>query len=254
MTDHPLKQEGEYSFQDTPEIGDKVVPKHIAFIMDGNGRWAQKRNLPHVAGHRQGMEVAREVVRACSQLGISFLSLYVFSSENWNRPDEEVSYIMELLQDFLKSELEELHKENVRTVFIGNKHGLSDHIQDLMDNMERTTRNNTGLTLILAINYGARAEIVEAVRSIAAQCSAGGLKPSNIDETTVSNALATRGIPDPDVIVRTSGEQRLSNFFLWQSSYAEFVFTPVLWPDFGREELWAVLKEYANRQRRYGAR
>jgi undecaprenyl diphosphate synthase len=229
-----------------------VLPRHVAVIMDGNGRWAKARGLPRVEGHRQGAESVRAIVRAAGELGIKYLTLYAFSVENWNRPKEEVDTLMKYLARYLKTEAGELDRNNVRLEVIGQIYRLPEAVQDqLRKTIQHLSRNN-GLTLVLALSYGGRAEIVEAVRSIATQVAQGRLDPAEITEQTVAQHLYTRSIPDPDLLVRTSGEMRVSNFLLWQISYAEFVVTPTLWPDFRKPELCAALEAYAKRHRRFG--
>ena len=229
-----------------------VLPKHIAVIMDGNGRWAKARNLPRVEGHRQGAESVKTIVRAAGEVGIKYLTLYAFSVENWNRPKDEVDTLMKYLARYLKSEAAELDRSNVRLEVIGQIYRLPEAVQEqLRKTMAQLSRNN-GLTLVLALSYGGRAEIVDAVRSIAGQVREGHLDPGEITEQTIAQHLYTRSIPDPDLLVRTSGEMRVSNFLLWQISYAEFVVTPTLWPDFRKPELCAALEEYARRHRRFG--
>ncbi len=231
---------------------DRMVPRHVAIIMDGNGRWASKRSLPRVVGHRAGMEGVRRVVRAAAARGIRFLTLFSFSTENWTRPAEEVSELMRLLQFFIRSDLVALHRQNTRIRVIGVREGLSPEILALLEEAEELTRGNAGLTLVIAFNYGGRAEIAEAARRLATEIAAGRLAPEDITEARLSAALSSADIPDPDLVVRTSGEQRISNFLLWQSAYAEFHFTPVLWPDFDAAALDEALEAFAGRKRRYG--
>ena len=237
-----------------PTTEDDGVPTHVAIIMDGNGRWAKKRRLPRVAGHKKGADAVRECVRACGELGISYLTLYAFSSENWKRSEEEVDDLMGLLRHYLRNEIEALHRNNVRLRCIGGRERLSADIVELMNHAEERTARNTGLTLILALNYGAQAEIVEAVRRLAAKAAAGEIKPEDIDEKMVAAHLQTADFPDPDIIIRTSGEKRLSNFLLWQAAYAELIFIDDYWPDFTKETLLKALAEFGLRERRYGAR
>ena len=228
-------------------------PAHVAIIMDGNGRWAKARGLPRIAGHRKGAEAVRRTVEAALDLGISTITLFSFSSENWSRPDAEVADLMGLLRYYLRSEIAELHKQGVRLRIIGNRDRLSPDINQLIDNGETTTAGNTALTLILALSYGSRQEIVQTMRRLAAQVAEGDLRPEEIDEGLVAASLMTSGLPDPDLVIRTSGEQRLSNFLLWQSAYAELVFIDTLWPDFTRRDLEDAIAEYNRRERRYGA-
>ena len=229
-------------------------PRHIAIIMDGNGRWARARMLPRVAGHRRGADAVRRSVESCIDLGVAYLTLYAFSSENWKRPTEEVDDLMGLLRHYLKQELRDLHKNGVRVRFIGVRDRLAADIIDLIKEAEALTRDNRNLTLVIALNYGGQAEIVAAARAIARDVAAGRLAPESIDETEFARHLDTHGMPDPDLIIRTSGEKRLSNFLLWQAAYAEFIFTDVYWPDFDKSTLAAAIAEYHCRERRYGAR
>jgi undecaprenyl diphosphate synthase len=230
-----------------------ALPAHIAIIMDGNGRWASKRLMPRFEGHRRGVEALRRTVRAASDLGIRYLTLYSFSSENWSRPRTEVDYLMGLLKRFVRNDLAELHANNVRVRIIGERIGLEGEIADLLVEAENLTASNSGLTLVVAFNYGARQEIVYAARQLAEMVALGTLRPEEITPELFASKLHTSDIPDPDLVIRTSGEQRLSNFLLWQAAYAEFVFLPLLWPDFDRAALEAALAEYKARDRRYGA-
>lgn len=225
---------------------------HVGIIMDGNGRWAQKRGLPRTLGHRAGVEALRGIVRHFGDLGIPFLTIYSFSSENWSRPASEVAELLGLLKRFIRNDLADLHAQNVRVRIIGERATLSADLVQLLEEAETKTAGNTGLTLVVAFNYGARQEIVAAARQLAAAVRDGAMSAADIDEAAVSSRLSTAGIPDPDLIIRTSGEQRLSNFLMWQAAYAEFVFTPVLWPDFDRAALDAALNEYGGRTRRFG--
>lgn len=228
-------------------------PQHIAIIMDGNGRWATRRGLPRVMGHRKGAEAVRRLVEAALDLGIGYVTLFSFSSENWNRPPAEVGELMRLLRYYLRSEVAELHKVGVRLKIIGNRSRLDPDILDLIDSAESVTRDNCKLTLLIALSYGARQEITEAMRQVAQAVHAGTLDVAAIDEACVAAHLTTAGIPDPDLIIRTSGEQRLSNFLLWQAAYAELVFVETLWPDFTRSDLEHAIHEYHRRDRRFGA-
>jgi undecaprenyl diphosphate synthase len=228
------------------------IPRHIAIIMDGNGRWATRRSLPRIAGHRAGLEAVRRVVRAADARGVRFLTLFSFSTENWTRPPEEVSDLMGLLKFFIRSDLAALHRQNVRVRVIGVREGLSRDISGLLDEAETLTADNSGLTLVIAFNYGARAEIARAAKALAEAVAAGQLAPQDINEAHLGAALPSADIPDPDLVIRTSGEQRISNFLLWQSAYAEFYFTPVLWPDFDETALDLALSEFAGRHRRFG--
>jgi len=228
-------------------------PAHVAIIMDGNGRWARARGLPRVAGHKRGAEAVRRTIRAAAELGIRYLTLFGFSSENWKRPADEVNDLMGLLRHYLRAELAELHQNGVRIRIIGDRSRLAPDIVSLIENAETTTAANSGLTLIVALSYGARAEIAMAVRSLARRLAAGEIAVSDIDEDAVAASLWTRAIPDPDLIIRSSGEKRLSNFLLWQSAYSELVFVDTLWPDFGKDDLMAAIHEFHRRERRYGA-
>jgi undecaprenyl diphosphate synthase len=220
--------------------------------MDGNGRWASQRGLPRFEGHRRGVEALRKTIRAAEELGIRYLTVYSFSSENWKRPAAEVSDLMGLLRRFIRNDLAELHSRNIRVRVIGVKEGLAPDIVALLDESEQLTKHNTGLTFVVAFNYGARREIADAARLIAQAVKAGEIDVDAIDEKLVSNYLNTVGIPDPELVIRTSGEQRLSNFLLWQASYSEFVFTSGHWPDFGRDALIEALQTYQSRDRRFG--
>ncbi len=229
-----------------------TLPTHVAIVMDGNGRWAKQRHLPRVEGHRNGVESVRAVVRAAGELGIKFLTLYAFSVENWNRPKDEVDTLMKYLARFLKTELSELMRNNVRLEVIGQVYRLPEFVQVQLQKTCQALARNNGLTLILALSYSGRTEIVEAVRSIAAKVEQGKLEVATINEQVVAQHLYTHRWPDPDLIIRTSGELRVSNFLLWQISYAEFVVTPTLWPDFRKAQFYEALEEYARRQRRFG--
>jgi undecaprenyl diphosphate synthase len=234
------------------EFSGEGVPAHVAIIMDGNGRWAARRGLPRVEGHRRGVEAVRRTVRSAIELGIRYLTIYSFSSENWRRPPEEVSDLMGLLKRFLRHDLADLHANNVRVRIIGERKELAPDLRKLLDEAEELTKRNSGLTLVVAFNYGSRQELANAVRAIAERVRRGELATEAIDTGTVEAALDTRGIPDPDLVIRTSGEQRISNFLLWQSAYAEFVFIPDLWPDFDDARFRAAIEEYARRDRRFG--
>ncbi len=232
--------------------GEAGVPAHVAIIMDGNGRWAQKRHLPRAEGHRRGVEALRRAVRAAAARGIRYLTIYSFSSENWRRPASEIADLMNLLKLFVRRDLAELHRANIRVRILGERADLKPDIAALLDEAESITRDNTGLTLVVAFNYGSRQEIVRAARRIAEDVAAGRLAPDAIDADAVAARLDLAGVPDPDLIIRTSGEQRLSNFLLWQAAYAELVFLPVLWPDFDEVAFDEALAEFARRERRYG--
>ncbi|MFN4166230.1 MAG: isoprenyl transferase [Ferrovibrio sp.] len=228
-------------------------PRHVAIIMDGNGRWAKARGLPRNLGHRQGVDAVREVVRNCRKLGIEYLTLYAFSSENWKRPQSEVSGLMDLLRLYIRRELDDLRRNGVRIRVIGDRTRLAPDIVSLIGDAESQTRENQTLTLVIALSYGGQDEIVAACRQIAEQVAAGKLAPEQITADTLAGNLQTVGIPDPDLVIRTSGEQRLSNFLLWQTAYSELVFVDKLWPDFAAEDLAAAVGEFQRRERRYGA-
>lgn len=229
-----------------------TTPAHVAIIMDGNGRWAKARGLPRVAGHRAGVEALRQTVRAAGEMGISWLTVYAFSSENWSRPKSEVSDLMGLLKLFIRRDLAELHKNGVRVRVIGERESLDEDIRTLLEEAEDLTSSNRALNLVIAFNYGARDEIARAARKLALAAKAGELDPEAITADSFDEFLDTSGIPDPDLIIRTSGELRLSNFLLWQAAYAELVFLPCYWPDFGRTDLAEALRSYASRERRFG--
>lgn len=228
------------------------VPRHIAIIMDGNGRWAGRRKLPRLAGHREGAKSVEETIRAAAELGIEFLTLYAFSVENWSRPQSEVKGLMGLLVRVLKQYQKTLGKEGIRVVPIGRLSDLPPDVARQLDETVKATANNTRLTVLLALSYGGRVEITEACRALASLVMAGKIRPQDIDETAISNHLYTAGFPDPDLLIRTSGEMRLSNFLLWQSSYTELFVTPVLWPDFRKKHLVEAVAEFNRRQRRFG--
>jgi undecaprenyl diphosphate synthase len=230
----------------------RPVPRHVAVIMDGNGRWATSRGLPRAAGHGEGVKSLRSVVRAAGELGVQFLTIYAFSSENWQRPPHEVSTLMTLLERSIERELPELMERNVRFRAIGRPDGVPSRVAAGIRRLMDTTAGNTGLTLLMAFNYGGRDEMVDAVRALARQVQSGALRPEDIDEARVSRALYTDGVPDPDLLIRTSGEQRLSNFLLWQIAYTELWMTPTLWPDFGAREFCVAVAEFQQRNRRFG--
>jgi len=229
-----------------------AVPRHVAIIMDGNGRWAAARGLPRVEGHRRGVEAVRRTVRAAGDIGIQVVTIFSFSAENWTRPPSEISELMGLLRRFIRNDLADLHKSNIRVRIIGERDGLDPEIARLLTEAEELTRANTGLTLVVAFNYGARQEIARAARRIAAQVEQGTLKASDVSANTIGRFLDAPDLPDPDLIIRTSGEQRLSNFLLWQSAYSELVFVPTYWPDFDRTTLEDAIREYQQRERRFG--
>ena len=225
------------------------IPKHVAVIMDGNGRWAKKRGLPRTAGHAVGAETFRKIATACKNRGIEYLTVYAFSTENWKRPQNEVDAIMALLKQYLEEAIEEIPKKNISLRVIGDQSPLSDELKALIVKTDELSKKSTGLHVNVCINYGGRAELVHAIRRIVSS----GAKPDEIDEALISANLDTAGIPDPDLIIRPSGEIRISNFLLWESAYAEYYFTPVLWPDFDREELYRAIVSYQSRSRRFGA-
>jgi undecaprenyl diphosphate synthase len=230
-----------------------ALPRHVAIIMDGNGRWAKARGLPRIAGHRRGAEAVRRTLVAAGELGIPYLTLFGFSSENWRRPTGEVDDLMGLLRHYLRGEIADLHKNAVRLRIIGDRSRLSADIVEMIANAEALTAGNRGVNLTIALSYGGRAEIVAAVRTIAAEVAAGDMSVGSIDEALFASRLFTADLPDPDLLIRSSGEQRISNFLLWQCAYAELVFTKTLWPDFGRADFERALAEYSGRDRRYGA-
>jgi undecaprenyl diphosphate synthase len=234
-------------------VSPRFLPRHVAIIMDGNGRWAKARGLPRIAGHRRGAEAVRRTITAAGELGIPYLTLFGFSSENWKRPTTEVDDLMGLLRLYLCGEIAELHKNGIRLRVIGERSRLAPDIVSLIENAEALTRDNTGINLTVALSYGGRAEIVSAVRQIAESTHRSGLPVSAIDEDCIKSHLFTADLPDPDLLIRTSGEQRISNFLLWQCAYSELVFTKTLWPDFGRLDLEQAVDEYCGRERRYGA-
>lgn len=228
------------------------LPTHIAIIMDGNGRWAKQRQLPRVEGHRSGVESVRAVLRTCGELGVKYLTLYAFSVENWNRPQDEVDTLMKYLARYLKSEVAEMNKHNVRLEVIGQIYRLPEFVQEQLKKTQAALALNTGMTLILALSYGGRSEIIEATRALAQKAKEGKIEPAEINELMISQHLYTAHWPDPDLVIRTSGEMRVSNFLLWQISYSEFVVTPTLWPDFRKPQLYEAIEEYARRNRRFG--
>jgi undecaprenyl diphosphate synthase len=235
-----------------PKTETSDAPRHVAIIMDGNGRWATAKGWPRLVGHRKGAERVRGIVRAAPEMGVRWLTLYAFSTENWKRSTEEVLGLMGLFARYIRREAEALSAEGVRMRFIGERGRLDPKLQDLMGWIETRTAGNNRLDLIVAINYGGRDEIVRAARKLAALAAAGDLDPALVDDAAVSAALDTRDVPDPDLVIRTSGESRVSNFLLWQAAYAEFEFTPVLWPDFTPEILSEILDRFGRRQRRFG--
>ncbi len=228
------------------------LPKHVAIIMDGNGRWARSRGLPRFAGHRAGAKTVRTIVEECARLGLTQLTLYSFSTENWNRPPEEVALLMDLYVEYMRSQRKLLIDNNIQFVQIGRREGLPPLVLQELQNTLEATRQNTGMTLCLAINYGSRGEIRDAVQAIAEQVKAGLLQPAQITEQTITDHLYTAGMPDPDLLIRTAGEMRVSNYLLWQISYAEFYVTDRFWPEFSIEQLYTALREFAGRSRRFG--
>ena len=228
------------------------LPVHVAIIMDGNGRWAKKRGMPRIMGHRQGVKVVREIVTAAREYGIRVLTLYAFSRENWQRPRDEVNALMDLLYEYLDNELQEMLRNNIVLFTIGETELLPRKVRDRLEETREQTRKNSGMVLNLALSYGGRSELVRACRKIAGACKNGTIDPSDIDETLLAGNLDTAGLPDPDLVIRTSGEQRISNFLLFQSAYSEFYFTSTLWPDFHRPEFDKALEDYQSRERRFG--
>lgn len=241
---HPLEQLSQQARD--------AMPRHVAIIMDGNGRWAKQRRFPRTIGHRRGLESLREVVRTASKLGIEYLTLFTFSAENWNRPKSEVDTIMRYLARFLRTEIPEFHSYNVQLDAIGQIDRLPEKVQTQLAKTKEILSGNDGLTMVLALSYGSRQEILDATRSIAARVKSGELNPEEIDEDVISKSLYTKNIPDPDLLIRTSGEMRISNFLLWQISYAELVVTDTFWPDFRSPQLFEALEDYAKRHRRFG--
>jgi undecaprenyl diphosphate synthase len=234
------------------ETGGGRVPRHVAIIMDGNGRWAAERGLPRTEGHRRGMEAVRRTVDAAIELGIETITLFSFSSENWSRPPSEVSFLFGLIRIFIRRDLADLHRNGVRISVIGDRRNVPADIVALIEEAETLTAGNRRLRMVVAFNYGSRGEIARAMQHIAGEVKAGRLDPAAIDEATVAQHLYTAGTPDPDLLIRTSGEVRLSNFLLWQCAYSELVFLPLYWPDFGADALRAAVREFATRDRRYG--
>ncbi len=230
----------------------RALPTHVGIIMDGNGRWAKKRGMPRSAGHKVGADTFRKITKYCSKLGIKYLTVYAFSTENWRRPVEEVDFLMGLFEQYLKEALRDFQEENIRVIFLGDKSAFSPKLRSLIEKVEQASREKTGMTLNIAMNYGGRDEILKAVRELAEDVKAGDLLPAAIDTQALEKRLYTATQPDPDLIIRPSGEYRLSNFLLWQGAYAELVFMDVLWPDFKEHDLERALDEYAARNRRFG--
>ncbi len=233
-----------------PELND--IPKHIAIIMDGNGRWAEQRGLPRTAGHKAGLQSLRDAITVCILYGVPYLTVYAFSTENWSRPSKEVDFLMNLFEDVLKNETERLHQQGVKLNFIGLRHNLKPSLVQMMESCEAKTSANDKLTLNIAINYGGRSELLEVTRKVAAQVKAGTLEPEKITENEIIEHLFTKGQPDPDLLIRTSGESRISNFLIWQIAYAELYFADKLWPDFGKDDLAEAIEFYSKRERRFG--
>ncbi|KMZ40452.1 MULTISPECIES: isoprenyl transferase [Bacillales] len=255
MLEHLARKWGRKEKQSEPAELDRSgkIPEHVAIIMDGNGRWANKRSLPRVAGHRAGMKAVKEVVKAADEIGVRYMTMYAFSTENWKRPRDEVDFLMKLPQEFLSTELDELIERGVRIRMLGSKNELPSHTLKALLEAEERTKENSGLQLNFALNYGGRDELAKAFSVMAAQVKAGELQPEQLTEELISSYLYTSEIPDPDLLIRTSGEIRLSNFMLWQLAYTELWFTDVLWPDFTREHFYQAIVEYQGRARRYGA-
>ncbi len=248
----PARPELETADEFLTLVRSQPLPQHVAIIMDGNGRWATRRGFPRVAGHREGVQAARNIVRAANALGLRYLTLYAFSTENWSRPEEEVSTLMRLLEEAIYRELPELMERNVRLRVIGRPAGVPAPIRRGIARVVQATQNNTGLNLLMAFNYGGRDELLDAFRALAKQVQAGELTPEEISETHVSRALYTDGVPDPDLLIRTSGEMRVSNFLLWQIAYTELWVTPTLWPDFAPTDLYRAVADFQGRTRRFG--
>ena len=233
-------------------LSDIILPEHIGIIMDGNGRWAKKRGLPRSAGHTAGAQTFRKIARYCSDIGIKYLTVYAFSTENWRRPKEEIDALMRLFKDYLTEAIRDFKDDSIVLRFLGDRSAFSDDLLALMDENEDESKDREGMVLNIAMNYGGRAELIKAMREIAAEAADGKISPDDINEEMISNHLYTKGQPDPDLIIRPSGENRTSNFLLWQSAYAEYVIMDVLWPDFKEKDLDAALIEYAKRNRRFG--
>jgi undecaprenyl diphosphate synthase len=245
-----MSQQAEQAIRESKEQG--RFPRHIALIMDGNGRWAKKRMLPRTAGHRQGVEALRRTIRAAAELGLEFLTIFSFSSENWSRPSEEINDLLDILRRFIRQDVAELHAAGVRIRIIGERNDLEPDIILLLEQSEKLTTNNAGMTLVVAFNYGSRQEIARAVKNITKACVEGRLDPAAISPKLIAEHLDTHDIPDPDLLIRTSGEERLSNFLLWQCAYTELVFVHEHWPDFTEESLERAIECYLSRDRRFG--
>ena len=233
-------------------INKNNIPRHVAIIMDGNGRWAKQHGEDRIFGHHEGVNSVRDIVEACGEIGVKFLTLYAFSTENWNRPQDEVEGLMSLLVYTIANEVAELNAQNVRLLSIGDTAGLPEDCQNELYNAVESTKNNTGVHLVIALNYSSRSEIADTVKTLALQVKEGKLDASDITPELISASLSTKHIPDPELLIRTSGEHRLSNFLLWQAAYSEFYFTPVLWPDFREEDLYKAVLDYQSRERRFG--
>lgn len=231
---------------------ERKVPNHVAIILDGNGRWAKAKGLPRTAGHVQGAKAVEAICEDAYNMGINYLTVYAFSTENWSRPEKEVETLMKLLRDYMKNSLKRAQKNNMCVRVLGDKSRLAEDIRESIERLEEATKDNTGLHFQIAINYGSRDEITRAVKSLSQKVAAGALSPEDINEECIASQLDTVGLPDPDLLIRTSGEQRISNYMLWQLAYAEFYFTPVPWPDFNKEELEKAVLAYNNRDRRFG--
>jgi undecaprenyl diphosphate synthase len=249
FTEHDIQRE-HVKTEDEPSGPN--IPRHVAIIMDGNGRWAKARGLPRIAGHHNGMKAVKRITKAADRVGVEVLTLYAFSTENWKRPKAEVEFLMKLPQEFLSLELDELINNNVQVRMMGHRDVLPDHTVAAVEEAIEKTKHNTGLILNFALNYGSRVEMVEAARELARQAAAGQVDPESIEETDFERLLLSSGLPDPDLLIRTSGELRLSNFMLWQLAYSEFWFTDVYWPEFSEEHLFEAIREYQRRARRYG--
>jgi undecaprenyl diphosphate synthase len=247
-----LKPAGREEAELLEAIDHKLLPRHLAIIMDGNGRWAERRHLPRVAGHRAGVKAAREAIETCARLKLSTLTLYAFSLENWRRPKAEIDFLMRLLREYLKKELPAIHRNNIRLLVIGRSAELPEAVRKDIEHGMRLTAHNTGMKLVVALNYGGRAELVDAFNAILDRVRHDGLSAFHADEQTISDHLYTAGLSDPDLVIRTSGEMRVSNFLLWQIAYAEIYVTETLWPDFTRTRLLEALADFQKRERRYG--
>ncbi len=244
--------ETEHIMAEKIDVTGMKIPEHVAIILDGNGRWAKKRLLPRNAGHAAGAKTVEKIIEDAHDLGVKYMTMYAFSTENWNRPESEVKALMKLLRNYLKDCIERANKNDMKCLVIGDKSRLDQDIVDRINELEECSKDNRGITFIIALNYGSRDEIRRALTKMAQDCKDGKLNPEDITEDAISNYLDTRGIPDPDLLIRTSGEIRLSNYLLWQLAYTEFYFTDVLWPDFNKEELKKAIVKYNQRDRRFG--